>query len=86
MQKVPELTLEGIKQYFIVVGKEEEKLEGLIKLYHSLGNLKISTPTLTTLLEISQCIAYCNKEKSAEELKMKLTEKQFLVTVTVIII
>jgi len=44
--KNEELTLDGIKQFYVPIDKEQFKFETLIELYKS--------------LEIQQCIIYCN--------------------------
>jgi superfamily II DNA/RNA helicase len=48
------LTLEGIKQYYIPIDKEEWKLEVLLELYSN--------------LDINQALIYCNTKKQVEEL------------------
>lgn len=64
--KNEELTLEGIKQYYIAIEKEEWKLEVLLDLY---GNL-----------DINQALIYCNTKKRVNELTEMMKEKDFTVS------
>lgn len=64
--KKDELTLEGIKQYYVPLDKEEWKLEVLMNLYMN--------------LEINQAIIYCNTTKKVDELTKQLKEKEFTVS------
>lgn len=64
--KKDELTLEGIKQYYVPLEKEEWKLEVLMDLYMN--------------LEINQAIIYCNTKRRVDELTDKLKEKEFTVS------
>ena len=64
--KKDELTLEGIKQYYVPLDKEEWKLEVLMNLYMN--------------LEINQAIIYCNTTKRVDELTKQLKEKEFTVS------
>lgn len=64
--KKDELTLEGIKQYYVPLDKEEWKLEVLMNLYMN--------------LEINQAIIYCNTVKKVDELTKQLKEKEFTVS------
>jgi translation initiation factor 4A len=64
--KNEELTLEGIKQYYIPIEKEEWKLEILLDLY---GNL-----------DINQALIYCNTKKRVNELAEMMKGKEFTVS------
>jgi translation initiation factor 4A len=64
--KKEELTLEGIKQYYINVDKNEYKFEVLRDLYN--------------FLTINQSIVYCNSRRMVEELYYRLTEENFAVS------
>lgn len=64
--KDDELTLDGIKQYYIHID-EQYKLDALIDLYK--------------YISIGQAIVYCNKKYKADELKYALLEKSFAVSV-----
>jgi translation initiation factor 4A len=64
--KREELTLQGIKQFFIDCEKNEYKLDTLCDLY--------------SLLTISQSIIYCNSYKNVEMLTQKLRERNFAVS------
>ena len=64
--KNDEVTLEGIKQYYINVEKEEYKFETLCDLYMSLS--------------VAQSIIYCSSKKKVEELASKLTENNYVVS------
>ena len=64
--KKDQLTLEGIKQYYVPLDQEEWKIEVLMNLYSN--------------LEINQAIIYCNTTKRVDELKEQLKEKEFTVS------
>lgn len=63
--KRDELTLEGIKQYFIAVEKEEWKFDTLCDLYDS--------------LTITQAVIFCNTKKKVDWLSDKMREANFTV-------
>jgi translation initiation factor 4A len=65
--KNEELTLEGIKQYYIPIEKEEWKMDVLLDLY---GNL-----------DINQALIYCNTKKRVTELAEKMKEHDFGVSI-----
>jgi superfamily II DNA/RNA helicase len=52
--KQEDLTLEGIKQYYIAIDKEEWKMDVLMDLYSN--------------LDINQALIYCNTKKRVNEL------------------
>lgn len=62
-----ELTLEGIKQYYIAVEKEEWKMDVLLNLYAN--------------LDINQALIYCNTKKKVEELEATMTSNEFTVSI-----
>jgi len=64
--KRDELTLEGIKQFYIAIDREEWKLETLCDLY----------ATLT----ITQAIIYCNTRRKVDWLTEQMTQKDFTVS------
>ena len=64
--KRDELTLEGIKQFFIAIEREEWKLDTLCDLY----------ATLT----ITQAIIYCNTRRKVDYLTEKMQERDFTVS------
>jgi len=64
--KNDELTLEGIKQYYIDLDKNEYKYETLCDLY--------------SLITASQSIIYCNSRRIVEILSTRLTENDFAVS------
>ena len=64
--KRDELTLDGIKQFFIAVEKEEFKCETLFDLYDS--------------LTITQAVVFCNKKQKVEWLAKKMREANFTVS------
>jgi len=66
--KKDELTLEGIRQFYINVGDEEFKVDTLIDLYDTVN--------------ITQAVIFCNTRKKVEYLKNKLSEKEFTVSAT----
>jgi len=63
--KRDELTLEGIKQFFVAVEKEEWKFDTLCDLYDT--------------LTITQAVIFCNTRKRVEWLAGKLREANFTV-------
>jgi len=64
--KNEELTLDGIKQYYIAIDKEEWKFDTLVELYKN--------------MEITQCIIYANQKKKVDEITNKLKELNFTVS------
>jgi translation initiation factor 4A len=64
--KRDELTLEGIKQFFVKVEKEDWKLGTLCDLYEN--------------LTIIQAIIYCNTRRKVDWLTEKMTQKDFAVS------
>ena len=64
--KKDELTLEGIKQFYIAIEREEWKFDTLCDLY----------ATLT----ITQAIIYCNTRRKVDWLTQKMQEKDFTVS------
>jgi len=64
--KKEELTLEGIKQFFINVDKEEWKLETLTDLYET--------------MTITQAVIFLNTRRKVDWLREKLQEKEFTVS------
>merc|ERR1712196_361452 len=64
--KRDELTLEGIKQFYIAVEREEWKLDTLCDLYET--------------LTITQAIIYCNTRRKVDWLTDNMTQKDFTVS------
>uniref|UniRef100_A0A7S0BWH4 RNA helicase n=2 Tax=Sar TaxID=2698737 RepID=A0A7S0BWH4_9STRA len=64
--KKDELTLEGIKQFYIAVDKEEWKLETLCDLYET--------------LTITQAIIYCNTRRKVDWLQENMQNRDFTVS------
>ena len=64
--KRDELTLEGIKQFFIAVEEEDWKFETLSDLYDS--------------LTITQAVIFCNTKKKVDFLTTKMREANFTVS------
>jgi len=64
--KRDELTLEGIKQFFVAVEKEEWKFDTLCDLYDT--------------LTITQAVIFCNTRKKVEWLAQKMREANFTVS------
>merc|ERR1712223_599189 len=61
-----QLTLDGIKQFYVAVEKEEWKLDTLCDLYET--------------LTITQAIIYCNTRRKVEWLMEKMTHRDFTVS------
>jgi translation initiation factor 4A len=64
--KREELTLEGIKQFYVAVEKEEWKLETLCDLYET--------------LTITQAIIYCNTRRKVDWLTDRMSQRDFTVS------
>ena len=64
--KRDELTLEGIKQFYIAVEREDWKLETLCDLYET--------------LTITQAVIFCNTRRKVEWLTEKMTARSFTVS------
>merc|ERR1712060_792693 len=64
--KKEELTLDGIKQFYVMVEREEWKLDTLCDLYET--------------LTITQAIIYCNTRQKTEWLQDKMTSRDFTVS------
>eukprot|EP00128_Syssomonas_multiformis_P015244 Colp12_sorted_trinity150504_noHs@18254 len=64
--KKDELTLEGIKQFYIAIDREEWKFETLCDLYST--------------LTITQAIIYCNTRRKVDSLTQKMLCKVFTVS------
>merc|ERR1739845_86688 len=64
--KKDELTLEGIRQFYVGIEREEWKLETLCDLYET--------------LTIAQAIIYCNKRRKVDLLAYELTKRDFTVS------
>mmetsp|Transcript_11745 Transcript_11745/g.23367 ORF Transcript_11745/g.23367 Transcript_11745/m.23367 type:complete len:434 (+) Transcript_11745:26-1327(+) len=64
--KRDELTLEGIKQFYIAVDREEWKLDTLCDLYET--------------LTITQAIIYCNTRRKVDWLTERMQERDFTVS------
>jgi len=65
--KSQDLTLEGIRQYYIAVEQEQWKMDVLLNLYAN--------------LDINQALIYCNTKKRVEELEKTMTEHEFAVSI-----
>merc|ERR1712060_836062 len=64
--KKDELTLEGIRQFYVAIEKEEWKLDTLCDLYET--------------LTITQAIIYCNTRRKVDDLADQLTRRDFTVS------
>jgi translation initiation factor 4A len=64
--KKEELTLEGIRQFYIAVDQEEWKLDTLCDLYET--------------LTITQAVIFCNSRRKVDFLTEKMREKDFTVS------
>ena len=64
--KKEELTLEGIKQFYVMVDKEEWKFETLCDLYDT--------------LTITQAVIFCNTRRKVDWLTEKMAQKDFTVS------
>merc|ERR1711933_422933 len=64
--KKDELTLEGIRQFYVAIEKEEWKLDTLCDLYET--------------LTITQAIIYCNTRRRVDSLADQLTRRDFTIS------
>lgn len=64
--KSQELTLDGIRQFFLAVDDEKMKFSALMELYEK--------------LDIQQCMIYCNTKKRVEDLSAKMKSVGFVVS------
>merc|ERR1712176_968745 len=64
--KKDELTLEGIRQFYVSIEKEEWKLETLCDVYET--------------VTITQAIIYCNTQRKADFVAEQLTKRDFTVS------
>ena len=64
--KTEELTLEGIRQYYVAVPKEQDKFPTLCDLYET--------------LTIAQAIIYCNTRRTVDVLTNMMNERDFTVS------
>jgi len=65
--KKDELTLEGIRQFYIAIEKEEWKLDTLCDLYET--------------LTITQAIIYCNTRRKVDWLADKMGQRDFTISI-----
>jgi len=64
--KKDELTLEGIRQFYIRIEREEWKFETLCDLYDTVN--------------ITQAVIFCNTRRKVEDLTKQMTQKSFTVS------
>lgn len=64
--KKENLTLEGIKQYYISCSTDQQKFENLIEIF---GNI-----------DVNQCFIYVNTKDKCEKLAEMMTQKNFVVS------
>ena len=66
LAKNEELTLDGIKQFYILLNKEEDKFCVICDLYR--------------VIAVTKCMIYCNSKKRVRELAERLMENGFVVS------
>ncbi|KAF9072756.1 DEAD-domain-containing protein [Rhodocollybia butyracea] len=64
--KKDELTLEGIKQFYIAIDKEEWKLDTLSDIYDTIS--------------VAQSVIFCNSKRKVDWLTQKMEEREFTVS------
>ena len=64
--KKEDLTLEGIKQYYLSCSTDQNKYENLFEIFSN--------------IDINQCIIYCNTKEKTKTLAEKMTENDFMVS------
>jgi translation initiation factor 4A len=62
--KNEDLTLKGIKQFYILCSDDNVKFDNMIEIFSN--------------MEIVQCMIYCNKREKAEQVAQKMREKNFV--------
>ena len=65
--KTDELTLEGIRQFYVAIEREEWKLDTLCDLYES--------------ITVTQAIIYCNTRRKVEWLQQQMESRDFSISV-----
>lgn len=92
--KRDELTLEGIKQFFVAVEKEEWKFDTLCDLYDTLTITQVGIwngtgpvlsphthgPDTDTTNDNQQAVIFCNTRKKVDWLRTKMVEANFTVS------
>lgn len=73
--KKENLTLEGIRQYYVAIPEEKFKFNVLSDIYKNLGN-QLSL----THIEIQQALIYCNSRKRVEFLANEMKKHDFTVS------
>ena len=64
--KKENLTLEGIKQYYLSCSNDTNKYDNLYEIFAN--------------IDVNQCIIYCNTKEKAERLAEQMREKEFVVS------
>lgn len=64
--KTDELTLDGIRQFYILLNKEDAKFDAICDLYKTIA--------------VTQCMIYCNSKKKVRELTERLLDNGFTVS------
>lgn len=64
--KKENLTLEGIKQYYLSCSNDSNKYDNLYEIFAN--------------IDVNQCIIYCNTKEKAEKLAEQMREKDFVVS------
>ena len=80
--KRDELTLEGIKQFFVAVEKEDWKFDTLCDLYDTYASnfpLLVHTALIESLT-ITQAVIFCNTRRKVDWLTEKMREANFTVS------
>ena len=78
--KRDELTLEGLKQYFIAIEKEEWKFDTLCDVLFLFDSLRVSNCSkLYDTLTITQAVIFCNTRRKVDWLADKMREVNFTV-------
>jgi ATP-dependent RNA helicase len=86
--KRDELTLEGIKQFFVAVEKEDWKFDTLCDLYDTWVQQTFWRPQVSLLLmtlvtkslTITQAVIFCNTKRKVDWLTEKMREANFTVS------
>lgn len=82
--KRDELTLEGIKQFFVAVEREQWKFDTLTDLYDTLTITQVNFCCVVAILHLcfSKAVIFCNTRAKVEWLAQKMIEANFTVGIS----
>ena len=79
--KKEELTLEGIRQFYIAIEKEDWKFDTLCDLYETLTITQVFCSPVSCLCSIrAQAVIFCNTRRKVDLLTDQMNKKEFTVS------